>query len=94
VLAVSGGMLPSPTALVVLLASVAIHRVAFGLGLILAFSVGLAAALIGIGIAAIRARDVVSKRMGSGLGRLIPVGSAAVIILVGAFLVVRAAGQV
>jgi ABC-type nickel/cobalt efflux system permease component RcnA len=94
VLAVSGGMLPSPTALVVLLAAVAIHRVAFGLGLILAFSVGLAAALIGIGIAAIRARDVVSRKMGSGLGRLIPVASASVIILVGAFLVVRAAGQV
>jgi ABC-type nickel/cobalt efflux system permease component RcnA len=87
-------MLPSPTALVVLLASVAIHRVAFGLGLILAFSVGLAAALIGIGIAAIRTRDVVSRKMGTGLGRLIPVGSATAIMLVGGFLVVRAAGQI
>ena len=40
---ISGGILPCPTALVVLLAAISLHRVAFGLLLIVAFSIGLAA---------------------------------------------------
>jgi nickel/cobalt transporter (NicO) family protein len=88
-LAVAGGILPSPTALVVLLASVAFHRVAYGLGLIAAFSVGLATALIVVGILALRARDLVSRRMSSNLGRLVPVFSASAIVLLGLLLTVR-----
>jgi nickel/cobalt exporter len=88
-LAVAGGILPSPTALVVLLASVAFHRVAYGLGLIAAFSVGLATALIVVGILALRARDLVSRRMSSNLGRLVPVFSASAIVLLGLVLTVR-----
>jgi len=88
-LAVAGGILPSPTALVVLLASVAFHRVAYGLGLIAAFSVGLATALIVVGILALRARDLVSRRMSSNVGRLVPVFSASAIVLLGLLLTVR-----
>jgi hypothetical protein len=44
-LALSGGLLPSPTALVVLLGAIALHRVAFGVLLVAGFSIGLAAAL-------------------------------------------------
>ena len=88
-LAVAGGILPSPTALVVLLASVAFHRVAYGLGLIAAFSVGLATALIVVGILALRARDVVSRRMSSNVGRLVPVFSASAIVMLGLVLTVR-----
>jgi ABC-type nickel/cobalt efflux system permease component RcnA len=88
-LAVAGGILPSPTALVVLLASVAFHRVAYGLGLIAAFSVGLATALIVVGILALRARDLVSRRMSSNVGRLVPVFSASAIVALGLLLTVR-----
>lgn len=92
-LGVSGGLLPSPTALIVLLGSVALNRLAFGLALIAAFSVGLAGALTGIGVLAVRARDLVSRRAGVRLTRIMPVASAAAIILVGAVLVVRAVVQ-
>jgi nickel/cobalt transporter (NicO) family protein len=92
-LAVAGGILPSPTALVVLLSAVSFHRVAFGLSLIAMFSIGLAAALIVVGIAALRARDVVSSRMSTRLGRLVPIASASVIVAVGLFLTVRSVAQ-
>ena len=50
-LGVSGGLLPCPTALVVLLAAVSFHNVALGMVLVAAFSVGLAIVLTGIGLA-------------------------------------------
>jgi nickel/cobalt transporter (NicO) family protein len=88
-LAVAGGVLPSPTALVVLLAAVAVDRVAYGLALIGAFSVGLAAALVVVGIVALRARDVVARRMSGRTARLVPVFSAASIALLGLALTLR-----
>ncbi len=88
-LAIAGGILPSPTALVVLLASVAIHRVVFGLALIAAFSLGLAAALIVVGAIALRARVLVSKRLSTRAGRLMPVLSASAIVVVGLVLTVQ-----
>ena len=42
-LGVSGGILPCPSALVVMLGAIALHRAAFGLALVVAFSLGLAA---------------------------------------------------
>ena len=93
-LAVSGGILPSPTALVVLLASIALHRLAYGLLLIGFFSVGLAAALTGVGLLAIRARSLVSRRLGSRTAALIPIASAAVILMAGLVLTTRAVVQV
>ena len=93
-LAVAGGILPSPTALVVLLSAVSFHRVVFGLALIAAFSLGLAAALVVVGLVAIGARDAVTSRLSSGLGRLLPVFSAACIVGVGAFLTIRGAMQI
>jgi nickel/cobalt transporter (NicO) family protein len=50
-LGVSGGLLPCPSALVVLLSAVALHRVGYGLLLVVAFSIGLAATLTGVGLA-------------------------------------------
>ena len=92
-LAVAGGILPSPTALVALLSAVSFQRLAFGLALIAMFSVGLAASLIVVGLLALRARDAVSTRLSTGLGRLIPVLSASVIVAVGIFLTVRGVSQ-
>jgi nickel/cobalt transporter (NicO) family protein len=92
-LAVAGGILPSPTALVVLLSAVSFHRLAFGLTLIAMFSVGLAGALIVVGLVAVRAREAVSHRMSTRAGRLVPLASACVIVAVGAFLTVRGVAQ-
>ena len=93
-LAVAGGILPSPTALVVLLSAVSFHRLVFGLVLIAAFSIGLASALVVVGLVAIGARDAVTSRLSSGMGQLLPVLSAACIVGVGAFLTIRGAMQV
>lgn len=93
-LAVAGGMLPSPTALVVLLAAVAVDRVAYGLALIGAFSLGLAAAIVAVGIVALRARDVVAGRMSGRTAGLVPVLSAASIALLGFALTLRGFTQI
>ena len=53
---ITGGIVPCPTAIMVLLAAIALHRVMFGLLLILFFSIGLAAVLIAIGILMVTAR--------------------------------------
>ena len=92
-LAIAGGILPSPTALVVLLASIAFHRVLFGLVLIAAFSLGLAGALMVVGIIAIRAREMVARRMSSRLAPLVPALSASAIVAVGLFLTLRGLAQ-
>ena len=93
-LAVAGGMLPSPTALVVLLAALALDRIAYGLALIGAFSIGLATALVAVGLIALRARDVVAGRMSGRTARLVPVLSAASIALLGLVLTFRGFVQI
>ena len=92
-LAFSGGILPSPSALVVLLASVSLGRTVLGLVLIVAFSLGLAGALIGVGVVAVRARGVAERRFTARASRLLPVASAAAIAAMGLFLTVRGALQ-
>ena len=92
-LAFSGGILPSPSALVVLLASVTLGRTVLGLVLIVAFSLGLAGALIGVGILTLRARDVADRRLTASVTRLLPVGSAAAIAAMGLFLTARGISQ-
>ena len=89
-IALSGGLLPSPSALVVLLGSIALGRVAFGLTLVAAFSVGLAGALTLVGIAVLRARAYATRRLGSRAGAVLPILSAATITLLGAWLTLRA----
>ncbi|MFL5797068.1 MAG: hypothetical protein ACJ77A_03935 [Actinomycetota bacterium] len=90
-LAVAGGILPSPTAIVVLLATFSAHRIAFGLALILSFSAGMAAALVGVGILALRARGAIARRLSGRLLRVLPIATALVIVGVGLFLAVKGA---
>jgi len=91
-LGVTGGMVPCPAALVVLLSAVALHRIAFGLFLIAAFSVGLAAVLISIGLLMVYAGQFVSRLHGDGplMTRWLPLASAAVITALGLAIAVRA----
>jgi ABC-type nickel/cobalt efflux system permease component RcnA len=92
---VSGGILPCPSALVVLLAAISLHRVAFGLVLIVAFSLGLALAITAVGLAAVLARGAFARRRFDGLAlRALPAVSAAVILVAGALMTAHALPKV
>jgi nickel/cobalt exporter len=88
-LALAGGILPSPGALVALLAAVALGRPGLGLVLIVAFSLGLSATLVAVGVVALRARDVVSRRLRGRFQRAVPLGSAAALLVVGLAMAAR-----
>ena len=91
---ISGGIIPCPTALVVLLAAISLHRVGYGLVLILAFSVGLAAAVTCIGLLAVTARRAFARAGFDGrLMRALPFVSALVVVALGVVMTVRALPQ-
>lgn len=82
---VSGGLVPYPEALGIMVIAVGLNRIALGLGLIVSFSVGLAAVLIAIGMLLVRARPLVERvggRGGRGSGAL-PLGSAVIVTALG-----------
>jgi nickel/cobalt exporter len=95
-LGVSGGLLPCPEALMVLLITIAAHRVLFGLLLIVSFSTGLAAVLVGFGLLLVYARGFFSRiNLSSGLApRLLPVASALIIVIAGGVITAQALPQV
>lgn len=94
-LGISGGLLPCPSALVVLLSAIALQRVAFGLVLIVAFSAGLAGVLTGIGLLLVYANHLFARLQAPGqLARLIPVGSALVVTALGIVILAEALVQV
>ena len=88
----TGGIVPCPAALVVLLRAVALRRVGFGLLLITAFSLGLAAVLIAVGLLMVYARRFMSRFQGEGplVARWLPLASSAVITLLGVAMAVQA----
>jgi len=92
---VSGGLLPCPSALVVLLAAISLHRIAFGLVLILAFSAGLALTITGIGLAAVLAKRAFGRLSLEGrvIG-LLPAVSALVIVVAGLAMTLHAIPKV
>jgi nickel/cobalt exporter len=88
---ISGGILPCPSALVVLLAAISLHRVAFGLVLIVAFSTGLALSITGVGLVAVLAKRAFARASFDGLLiRALPAVSALVILVAGAAMTARA----
>ena len=104
-LGVFGGMLPCPSAIVVMLSAIALHRVAFGLLLIVAFSAGLAAVLMGIGLFLVYAGKAAERipivraflqrgERGGGLAsfavRAFPAASAAMVSAAGLVITIRA----
>jgi ABC-type nickel/cobalt efflux system permease component RcnA len=91
-LGVTGGIVPCPAALVVLLSAVALRRVGFGLFLIAAFSVGLAAVLIAIGLLMVYARQLMARFHGEGrvVTRWLPLTSSAVMTVLGLVIAVQA----
>ena len=93
-LGISGGILPCPSALVVLLAAISLHRVGYGLLLVIAFSFGLAGVLTGVGLAFVYAGRLFKPRKKLGaLTRVLPVLSALVITIAGGAICYGALGQ-
>jgi nickel/cobalt exporter len=92
---VAAGLLPCPSALVVLLSAIALHRIALGLALIFAFSVGLAATITTIGLVAVLARGAFRRlRLDGPLVGALPSLSALLILAVGIGLTVKALPRV
>jgi nickel/cobalt transporter (NicO) family protein len=88
---IAAGLLPCPSALVVLLSAIALHRIGLGLALIVAFSLGLAATITAIGLVAVLARRTFGRLSLDGpLVRALPAVSAALILAVGLVITARA----
>jgi nickel/cobalt transporter (NicO) family protein len=93
---IAGGLVPSPSALVVLLSAIALGRTAFGVVLVLAYGIGMAATLTMAGILLVRLRDRFAQRSVSRgqtflrrWARIAPFATAALVVVVGFGLVVR-----
>jgi ABC-type nickel/cobalt efflux system permease component RcnA len=98
-LGIAGGLLPSASALVILLAAISLHRIGFGLLLILAFSAGMAAVLAGIGLMLVYAGRVMERfqsqnRLVGAVSAALPVTTALVVLVSGLVVTARAAFQV
>jgi ABC-type nickel/cobalt efflux system permease component RcnA len=94
-LGVSGGLVPCPSALVLMLSAIALGRPGFGLLLLIGFSAGLALVLMGIGMLALYARHLLpdsAKSARNPVFRLIPVFSAVVVIFLGLTIAAVSAG--
>ena len=100
-LGLAGGMVPSASALIVLLAAVSTGRLAFGLSLIVAFGIGMAAILAGLAAAATMARSVLVGERAIGarwwtrrVSRLLPIASGTAVLVIGAVVAVTALGRI
>ena len=85
----SGGMVPCPDALILLLLAIAINRITFGLLILVAFSFGLAFVLITIGIFMVTAQPFLERFTGSNVLRVLPALSCSIIIGIGLFMVIK-----
>jgi ABC-type nickel/cobalt efflux system permease component RcnA len=93
-LGLAGGLVPSASALLVLLGSIAAGRPAWGVVLVAAFGLGMAAVMTGIGLACVYARGLLGRSAGRtwlpGVGRLVPLGTAVIVLAVGIVLTSQA----
>jgi ABC-type nickel/cobalt efflux system permease component RcnA len=91
---VAGGLVPSPSALLVLLSATALGRAWFGVLLVIAYGVGMAVTLTVAGLLLLRARAMLDRRgWSSGPGRrlvaLLPLVTAGIVVVIGLLLVLR-----
>jgi nickel/cobalt exporter len=89
-LGVSGGILPCPSALVLMLSAISLNRVGFGLVLVLAFSAGLAAMLTLVGILFVKARKILEwLPFSNPLMMFLPIAASLVIMVLGIGIVIN-----
>ncbi len=96
-LGVGGGLVPCPSALILMLSAIAIGRPGFGLVLLIGFSAGLAMVLMGIGMMALYARHLLPDSQAASRHpafRLIPVFSSVVVIVLGVAITAASAGWI
>jgi nickel/cobalt exporter len=95
-LGITGGIVPCPAALVVLLSAFSLHRIGFGLFLITAFSLGLAAVLVIVGLTMVYAKRVMSSRVRAGNTalRYLPFLSSAFMVVLGVGITASAVASV
>ena len=99
-LGVSGGIVPCPSALVVLVAAISQHRLGLGLVLILAFSIGLAATLTAVGLAVLHGGRLIQRLrpdqhlFGGRVAGVLPALSATLIVVAGTLITLRAIPQI
>lgn len=90
-LGIAGGIVPCPSALVLLLSAIALHQTAYGLALVTAFSFGLTLVLVGIGLSVIYSRQWFDRLpLNPRIFRYLPIASAIIIMAVGAMLTAQA----
>lgn len=91
---IAGGLVPSPSALVVLLGAIALGRTAFGVLLIIGYGLGMAATLTVAGLVLIKLRDRIEATTHSAfwrrLFRIGPMATSALVVMVGLGLTARA----
>ena len=93
-LGISGGLIPCPSALIVLLGAIALNKIGFGLILVLTFSLGLAATLTAIGMLFIYAGRVFERFPSQArIIRLLPVLSAVFVSAIGGAIIWKALGE-
>ena len=100
-LGLAGGIVPSASALVVLLSALALGRLGFGLLLILAFGFGMAVVLTTTGVMLVYASRFVARYFPDNaqsplqrvFSRAVPVASAGIMLLIGVIATVQALGQ-
>ena len=101
---IAGGLVPSPSALIVLLSAIALGRTAFGILLVIGYGVGMAATLTAAGLLLVRVRDRyqrraagrAARRIGSAAARwqkIMHFATASLVLLVGLGLALRSLGQ-
>jgi nickel/cobalt transporter (NicO) family protein len=96
-LGVSGGLVPCPSALILLLSAIALGHTALGLALLAAFSCGLALVLMGVGVLVLYAKHMLPKTQSlrqCGFFRLAPVFSAVIVIILGSLMTLTALGVI
>ncbi len=90
-LGISGGIVPCVDALIGLLFAIYIDKLTWGIVILCAFSLGLAAVLVAIGILMVMAKPIIERFTGEGIWlKRLPIISATVVIVLGAVLVVKA----
>ena len=95
IMGAAGGMVPSPSALVVLLGAVALGRTWFGIALVLGYGIGMALTLVAAGLLMVRARASLDRRLRSRtrmarLAQALPVMTASFVVMAGVGLAARA----
>ncbi len=92
-----GGLVPSASAILILVGSIAAGRPAFGMVLTVAFGAGMAAVLVGVGVLLVRARSLIERLPSRNIGRTLayaPIVTALVFIVVGVAMTVQSVAQI